>query len=306
MFSRKKVVFAAAIETTRGVAETIDATDAVFNVRDFELQNETTKEEVPGQGGFGRLASVPGPSRARATFRTDIRYNGTTIGNWASVLLPACGIVNSGGVYSPRAEGPGANVKTLTIARYCDGKRRLMYGASGPFQAFFPTGQLAYILWDFQGVWDDEIDTPMITPNYPNEETPLKVANGSASYGGVNFCAASCTFNLGNILEPIECITGKGFSHFVIADRNPKITTDPFSVFVVSQNRYGKFFAGDEEAFSLSIPATSSSASTMAAPKAEILTIQEGERGMMCIDNMELQCNKNVDANDQEFSISFT
>jgi hypothetical protein len=91
----------------------------------------------------------------------------------------------------------------------------------------------------------------------------------------------------------------------VIPDRNPKITTDPFSVLVGTQNRYGKFFAGDEEAFSLSIPAPSSSAITLAAPKAEILRIQEGDRGMMAMDDMELQCNKNVDAADQEFSITF-
>lgn len=89
-------------------------------------------------------------------------------------------------------------------------------------------------------------------------------------------------------------------------DRNPKITTDPLSVFVGTQDRYGNFFAGTEAAFSLSIAAPSSSAITLAAPKAQIIRIAEGDRGMMAMDDMELQCNKNVDAIDQEFSITFS
>ena len=306
---RKKVVFAASIEATAGTAETIDATDAVFNVRDFELQNETEMQEVQGQGGFGRLPSVAGPYRATATFRTDIGYDGTTVGNWAAVLFPACGVVASGGVFTPRAENPGANVKTLTIARYCDGKRRLMYGCMGTFQMFHPTGEQAYIDWTFSGVWGGETTTTMITPNYPNSETPLRASGGATTYGGVNFCAAACTFDVGNVIEPIHCNNGnkvEGFDYFMVVDRNPKITTDPFSVLVGTQDRYGSFFAGTEAAFSMSIAAPAASAITLAAPKAQIIRISEGDRGMMAMDDMELQCNKNVDAADQEFSITFS
>lgn len=308
-FLRKNVVFAASIEATIGTAETIDATDAVFNVRNFELQNETEMEEVQGQGGFGRLPSVPGPYRATATFRTDCGYDGTTIGNWATVLFPACGVVNAAGVFTPRGESPGTNVKTLTIARYCDGKRRLMYGAMGTFQWFFPTGAQSYIDWTFTGVWGGETTTAMIAPNYPNSETPLRASGGATTYGGVNFCSAACTFDLGNVIEPIHCNNGnkiQGFDYFMAVDRNPKITTDPLSVFVGTQDRYGNFFAGTEAAFSLSIAAPSSSAITLAAPKAQIIRIAEGDRGMMAMDDMELQCNKNVDAIDQEFSITFS
>lgn len=306
---RKKVVFAATTENTPGTAEGITEANAVFNVQNFELQNETEMQEVPGQGGFGRLPSVPGPYRATATFRTNIGYDGTTIGNWASVLFPACGVVNSGGVFSPLAESPGTNVKTLTIARYCDGKRRFMYGCVGTFQWFFPTGELPYIDWTFSGVWGGESDIEMIEPNYPNTETPLRASGGATTYGGVNFCAAACTFDIGNVIEPIHCNNGskvEGFDYFMVVDRNPKITTDPLSVLVGTQNRYGSFFAGTEAAFSMSIAAPSNSSITLAAPKAQIIRITEGDRGMMCMDDMDLQCNKNVDAANQEFSITFS
>jgi hypothetical protein len=309
MLNRKKVVFAASIEATPGTVETIDATDGVFNVQNFELQNETEMIERLGQGGAGRLPSVPGMYVARATFRTYIGYDGTDIGNWATVLFPGCGVINASGVFSPRLEAPGTNVKTLTIARYCDGKRRIMYGAMGTFQSFFPTGELAYIDWDFQGVWGGETDVTMIAPNYPNAETPLRASGGATTYDSVNVCAKNCTFDIGNVIVPIECNNGSnvpGVRFFMVTDRNPKITTDPFSVLRATQDRYGDFFVGKEAAFSMSIAAPSSSAITLAAPKAQILSIAEGDRGGLCIDNMELQCNKNVDANDQEFAITFS
>jgi hypothetical protein len=56
----------------------------------------------------------------------------------------------------------------------------------------------------------------------------------------------------------------------------------------------------------MSIAAPAASVITLAAPKAQIIRISEGDRGMMAMDDMELQCNKNVDAADQEFSITFS
>lgn len=307
---RKKVVFAASIEAVRGVVETIDATDGVFNVYNFELQPVMTPEERVGQGGAGRLSSVPSARRAQATFRTDMGYNGTDIGNWATVLFPGCGVVNASGVFSPRLEAPGANVKTLTIARYCDGKRRIMYGAMGTCQAVYPTGQRAYIDWTFDGIWGGETDTALIAPNYPNDETALRVSGGATTYDSVSACMRSCTFDLGNVVVPIECNNGSlnetGFEYFMVSDRNPRLTMDPLSRLVASQNRYNQFFTGAEAPFSLSIAAPSASAITLAVPKAQIVSINEGDRDGICIDNIQMQCNKNVDANDQEFSITFS
>jgi hypothetical protein len=307
---RKKVVFAAAIETTIGTAVSIDATHGVYNAYNFELQPDMTPEERLGQGGAGRLSSVPVGRKAIATFRTDMAYNGTDIQNWALVLFPACGVINTTGTFAPLLAAPGASVKTATIARYCDGKRRIMYGAVGTFQMVFPTGRMAYIDWTFEGIWGGETDTAMITPNYPNV-APLRVSGGATTYDSVNLCMESCTFDVGNVITGLECNNGgesnnTGFEHFVISDRNPRITGNPQSKLVATQDRYGQFFNGTEAAFSLSIAAPSSSAITLAAPKAQIVSISEGDRNGVCIDEIEWQCNKNVDAADQEFSIAFS
>jgi len=308
---RKKVVFAASIEATPGTVETIDATDGVFNAYNFELQPDLTLEERMGQGGAGRLSSVPGGRRAIATFRTDCGYNGTDIPNWAAVLFPACGVVAATGVFSPKLEKPGSNVKTATIARYCDGKRRIMYGAMGTFQWFNPTGMRSYIDWTFTGVWGGETDTALITPNYPNAETALRASGGATTWDSVNMCAKNCTFDIGNVVVGLECNNGgssneTGYEYFIVSDRNPKITIDPQSKMVATQDRYGKFFAATEAAFSMAIAAPSSSAVTLAAPKAQILALNEGDRDGFAIDQIDLQCNKNVDANDEEFSITFS
>jgi hypothetical protein len=74
---RKKAVFAAAIETTAGTAETLDATDGVFNAYNFDIQLGQTVEEREGQGAFNRLQGVPGAAMGTATMTTDLGWDGT-------------------------------------------------------------------------------------------------------------------------------------------------------------------------------------------------------------------------------------
>lgn len=310
---RTRRVFAAATEATPGTAETLSAASAVYNVTNFELEPDFSMSERLGQGGAGRLPSIPGMLTGTATFRTECYYDGTNIPEWASVLFPACGVVNNGsGVFSPKLSSPASGsseTKTLTIGRYISGKRRLLRGCMGTFQMVWAAGQLAYIDWTFRGAYVGEIDTSLIAPNYPNIN-PLRVSGGVCTYDSVSACMAQMTFNVNNTLTPLECFNGtnntSGLDHFLISDRNPMITINPRSRLVATQDRYGMWVNSTEAAFSASIAAPSASTIALAVPRAQIINLSEGDKDQIAIDQIELQCNKNVDAENQEFSISFT
>ena len=69
MLLRKLSVLGAKIESTVGTAATLAAADCTVNAYDFIINPEFDFQERQGQGGFGRLASIAGARRGRATVR---------------------------------------------------------------------------------------------------------------------------------------------------------------------------------------------------------------------------------------------
>jgi hypothetical protein len=307
LFSRK-AVFAAKIESTPGTAESITVSEGVFNAQDLSLNPTPTFTERPSQGGVGRRSSIVEGHVGQMTFRTELSYNGTTLPTWASVLLPACGVVNNAGVFSPVMEAPGTNVKTLTLARYLDGKRRLLRGASGTFTLVGETGKLGYIDWTFTGIWVGETDLTLIAPSYPTDKA-LRVASGTTSYDSVSMCCRNMTFNINNTVVGLECNDNtnndSGYHYFLVTDRNPTIVVDPLSRLVSGQNRINQLFTSAEHAFAFSVGAGGGASVALAAPKAQILSMSDGDRDGMSIDQLTLQCNRNGNSVDQEFSLTF-
>lgn len=302
----KKRVFGAKIETTPGTAETMTGAEASFNAWDYVIQNETEMLEIMGQGGFGRRASVPGPYVGKISFKTHMGWDGTvTEPSWADVLLPMCGYVKSGQVFTPRTEAPGTNVKTGTLAVWNDGKLKLLKGCAGTFKIVGPTGKHAVIEWEFSGVWVPETDTAIVGPTYP---TPLALrhANSVSTWNGVALCYSSITYDAGNTVTPLECAVGEGISHYMITDRNSKITADPESRTVAAQDRHAQMIARTEGILTYDIDGPTTSVITIAAPKAQIVKNTEGDRSGIVVDQLEWQCNKNASAVDGESSITFT
>ncbi len=309
---RAKTVFAAKTETTPGTAIALAAADCAFNAYNFELQPDITMTERLGQNGAGRLASVPAGLKGTATFRTEIGYDGTNVPTWASVLLPACGLVNNGsGVFAPKLEPPGTNVKTLTIGKYLNGKFRSLAGCMGTFVMTLTAGEMGYIDWTFTGTWQGSESDVAIPSNidYPSDG-PLRVSGGATTYDSVALCMKTMTFDIANNVVGLECFNSAtnltGFEYFLVTDRNPMVTGDPLSRLVATQNRMNQFLTSTEAALAISIAAPSSSTIALAVPKAQIVRITEADREGLAIDQIEWQCNKNGDTSEQEFSISFT
>jgi hypothetical protein len=306
MLLRKLSTLGAKIESTVGTAETIAAADCTVNSYNFLIQPEFDFEERQGQGGFGRLASIPGARRGRATFGIDLAYDGSTIPAWADLFLPACGFVKSSTTFYPKTAPPGADVKTLTLAGFFNGVRRQIYGAVGNARILLPTGRLARIEFDFQGVYSDEADVAIPSSiNYVNT-LPLRFAGGATSWASSNICLESATIDFGNVATARECSTSvAGIDSFVITDRNIRITGNPESKLIATQDRYAQFRDSTEGSLSFTIDGPSTSTIVITAPKAQIVAKPMGERNGIMVDQIEWQANKNVDTADQELSIAF-
>ena len=305
---KRKRVFAAKVETTPGTAETLTTAEASFNVYDVMIQNETEKESREGQGSFGMRAGVPGGYRGRIQFKHDCSWDGTaTEPSWADVLLPACGWVKSGQVFTPRTEAPGTNVKTLTMATYIDGVRKLLRGCVGTFKIVCPTGKAAYVEFDFIGIFDSPTDTAIIAPTYPTA-SPLRFASSTTTWNSVQLSVENMTLDSGNTMilreDPSDV---SGFRCGLITNRVVKITGNPESRLVATNPVHAKFFDMSEHALTWSLDGPTNSVLTFTAPKAEISSApSEEERERMVVDSIEWQANRNGSNVDEECSITFT
>lgn len=305
---RRRAVFAAKVEATVGTAESLTGTEGVFNAEEFVIQPNVPITRREGQGGFNYLPGIPEGMQGTCTIKHGLTYNGTDIPTWASVLLPACGWVDTAGVFSPVTQGPGGagGVKTLTIGHYKDGKLALLSGAMGTWKIVAPTGKQAMIEFTFTGKYStNETDTALLTPTYPTV-LPLRVAAGALTFNSVNLCTSNVEFDAGNSVVMRECVNASdrsGFASAIITNRQPVITADPESVLVATQNRDSLWLTSSAQAFSMRIGASGSSV-TIAAPKAQLENKQQGSRNDIMTDDLTWLCTAGSSV-DTELTITF-
>jgi len=304
---RRRAVFAAKTETTVGTAESLTGAEGVYNARDFMIQPNVAVTRREGQGGFNYLAGIPEGMMGTCTIVHDLSYDGTTIPNWAAVLLPACGWVDTSGTFSPVSSGPGSNgVKTLTIGHYKDGKLSLLSGAMGNFVITCPTGKVAYITFTFTGKYSsNETDTAIIAPTYPTT-LPMRFSPGVLTWNSVNLCTATVTVDAGNSVIMRECVDvadRTGYKSAIVTNRAPVITADPESELVATQDRDAHWLSSLPYAFSMRVGVALSSI-VIAAPKAQLENKQQGNRSDMMTDDLTWLATAGATA-DSELTIAF-
>lgn len=310
MLLKRVRTIAAAVESTVGTAESLSASDGVFNAYNPEIQAEIDSEEREAQGSMDTLSHVPSGRAGTMTFATDMGWDGSAVPEWASILLPACGYVESSQVYTPRSEAPGSNVKTLTLGMYENGLFKSLVGAVGTFKIVCPAGKIPMIEWEFKGVWQAPSDVAIIAPTYPTN-TPLRFGAGTITYNSVAQVVENVTFDAGNEITMREDASkAAGFISGLITDRRPMVTLNPESQLVATQDKFGLWVAGTEAAFSCAIDGPTGTSSngnvTLAASKAQVKNITESDRGKIQVDEVELACNKNGATKDQQITITFT
>lgn len=303
---RRRAVFAAKVEGTIGTAEALTSAQGVYNARDFVIQPNVAMTRREGQGGFNYLTSIGEGMTGTCTIVHDLTYNGTDIPTWASVLLPACGWVEEDSVFSPKSEGPGSDVKTLTIGHYKDGKRSLLSGAMGTWKIVCPTGKVAYIEFTFTGKYStNETDTNLINPTYPTA-SPLRFSPGVLTWDSVNLCTSTLEVDAGNSVIMRECVNASDRSGYVsalVTNRAPMITADPESELVATQDRELLWLESSAAELSIQIGESGSSI-TITAPKAQLENKQQGNRSDMMVDNLTWLATQG-DSVDTELTITF-
>lgn len=306
---KRKRQLAAKIETTPGTAISLAAADAAFNIYDLMVQQEIEKVAREADGSFGGISAISGAYKGKITFKTDWVWDGTsTEPLWAETFFPACGLVKSTNTYAPKAEAISStsSVKTLTMGFYNDGIYKQLKGCVGTFKIVCTTGKHVIIEWEFSGVWDTPTDVAMLSITYPTD-APCKYASGVTTWDSVDMLCESLTFDVGNEIYMREsAANASGLITGLITDRFPKITANPESRLVATQDRYLQFLNSTEAVLTFEIKGPSTSKIVISAPKAQIQNIQEADRGKMVVDQIDFQLNRNASNLDQEFSIVFT
>ena len=287
------------------------ASDGAVNAFDIDFQAEITVEERESQGSFNRLKGSPGARKATLSFKCDMGWDGSSHPQWASVLLPACGVVATGDVYAPVSAPPDVDgVTTVTITFYLNGIKKTMFGCMGNFKFVATAGTMGTIEWTFEGQWDPVVDEAIIDPTYP-QDLPPRFASQSCTWNSTNLLIESVDFDCGNELVLREdASTDSGFLTAIVTDRYPKVNVNPEARLVADDDHFGDWLSADEYqlTFGFTGPAGDSSDGSIvvSAPKAQILNCQAGDRGKLATNDIEFGLNKNGQTEDQEFSITFT
>jgi len=298
----KKRILAAKVETTIGTPIALSGTDAAMNVFNLVANPTAPSEQRPGQGSFGQRYSVVGMQTGQFTFQTELYGVTGAAPAWLQTLFAGCGVTYSTGVFSPRSEAPGSNVKTLTLGAYTDGVYKQIAGAMGTVSMTAPTGGRVLLNWTFMGRWTTPTDVALVTPTYPTT-APAMAKAGAVSIGSWEPCISNFTMDLGNVVSPRPCLISAGGLHsYIVADRTPIGTIDPEAVLVATNATYGQWLNSTEQAFSYELEAGDTTI-TIAAPSFQFTNVQEGDRGGIQMDTVTYQMNRI--AADSDFTITF-
>ncbi len=301
----KKSVLAAKIETTTGTAISVSGSDATFNVYNLSAQPNINMTRRQGQGSFGRIKGV---QEARAgTFSFDLdAIGGVSSPAWISTFMPACGWVDTAGTLSPKTTLPtdGGPVHTLTLAAYEDGIKKILHGAMGKWSIEIVPGKCSMVHFEFQGIWDTVADVAILAPTY-DTTLPPRVASGALTFGSYAPSFSRMMIDSGNTvyLRPVIS-TLSGIAYACVSDRLPTLSIDPEADTVANRDTYGIWDALTTAAMSVSWGTTGNKL-TIAAPVAQIVNVQEGDRSGLRIDNVSYECLKSANAGDDELTVKY-
>jgi len=301
---RRRRVLAAKIETTPGTAEALTGAEAAFNVFNAVIQPTIEMEPREGQGGFSPLASVPGARAGTCSFSTEVTA-AATAPSWASTFLPACGFVENSNVWTPISRAPGGAglPKTLTIATYIDGVRKLLRGCMGNAVFRMTAGMKIMVDFTFTGIWGgDPTDVALLTPTYPTL-TPLRFANSGLTIGGYAAKVRELSIDLGNqVILREDASDESGYASALVTGRNVTGRIDPELTTVATKDWHAEWLAMNEQALALEI-ISGTQLFSIDIPKVQFLNLQEENRNDLTTEGIQFQCNRNAAAGDDDIAI---
>jgi hypothetical protein len=244
-FLKKKQVVYVAVETAEGTENTGGTLDFLVEDLNFKPEPAFADRNVT-RTYHGRKASPIATKLARITFRTEVKGWDYGTHDGYGALFAACGfketiVAGTSATYNIVTVGgstPYSNTKatgntTVTIYAFEDGIRKTATSCRGTFQITAEAGNLAYIDWEFLGLW--EASTDVVFPSeFALDSTVAPVVESAAlnlqSIGAANLCYRSFSITLGNALNPrFDANSAGGVKGIMFSDRECVGAVDPES-----------------------------------------------------------------------------
>lgn len=300
-------VLAAKIETTPGTAESLADADAAMNVFDPLPQPNIPFAERVGQGGFSPLPGTLGAYGGSITFSTEVVGRGVSGGaapKWAATLLPACGFQNNGdGTFTPVSEAPGSNAKCVTLGCFENGLYKQIRGAMGNAVFNFVSGEVVRVTFTFTGIWDDPSDDTILNAPALTLPDPLRFVSASLTRGSWSPKIASMTLDLGRQVKLREDASDpSGYKTAIITAGRVTGSIDPEAELVANHDTYGLWTDRDEAAVSLVIGSGFNQVD-FDLPAVQFVNVQEGDRELLQIDQVDWVANRGTAAGDDDLVI---
>lgn len=285
LVARRKLL-GAAIETTKGTAETLSAAlsaTIVYDLKIVPVDLFADGQRLPNLSSSGSVPRVKGPQKGKATFKTEMAY-----GDGFLTLITGCGFVNTSGVCTPTTDISAQ--KTLTLCAWEGGRKKILHGAMGTCTlSIGGTGQRLMCEWEFDGIFNTVVDQAM--PSF----SPILTAGYRAA--SVTFTIASAaippiddfTLKTNSDVQMREDITkSSGIGYFIVGDVVPTLTLAPEARTVANYDVFGKLLAGTAEAVAMTFTDSTGNTFAIAAPKAQRISVDDDERGKKLVDPIEM------------------
>lgn len=298
---------AAKVEDVEGTAETLAAANAIL-ARNIKFDPDINVEELGLQSSsLSPFAGVAGSRMARMTFECELKGSGAAgTPPEVSPLIRACGFLEttSAGVsvtYTPASSG----LKTLTMAKYIDGKRYLMAGARGNFTINLNAGKPGIIAFDFLGTSISDSDTSLLSGITYQTTRAQPFQNASLTIDTYAAILEALSVESGNSVELRDSANAlQGYLSAIIGKRNMKLKLNPEDVLIATHDFWDDWEKGTLVALSATLGATAGNICTITAPKVQYNKIGQGERKGYAVNEIDASLIRN--SGDDEISIAFT
>ncbi len=225
----------------------------------------------------------------------------------------------AGHFYSPVSE----NFESLSLEMYFGGLKHAMTGARGTYTADGEAGAFGLFSWTFTGDFVTPVDEALPTSPVYEASVPHQVELANvAALGGQDFevvtdltaaiptefalCAQSFGFDIGNDVQPRECINGaNSLAGAIVADREGGATFNPETELVAAHPFWTILENSTRVFFGLRVGTVQGNVVAFHAPFAQYTGISYSERTGIRANDMTLRLAKATDAGDDELRIVF-
>ena len=318
----KKRVLAAAIESTSGTAETLDAADGAMLISDLKwsLDIEQVARDYMTDS-LSKVQPVPGKRFGSFSFSTELRgkalafssSNVPEIGKY----LQACGfsqaIVTTAGsetvTYEPTSDATA--IKALTMTTYNDGRAVKLKGCRGNVSFDCNNGEFGKANFEFQGMIVSVSDATILSVDLSDEialnpplllGTSFSINDGTTTYSAK---ISALSVDMGNTVSMREDMSQThGYFTAMVTDRNPTGKIDPELESETTYPFLGNWLDGQAAAISFSYGSTQYNKVSFAIPKATTTGVGDSDRENLAVGDLDFTLNT-AGSGDDEITIVF-